>query len=151
MSDIRIRSARPQDAPALRDIFGRASLSNEGDRAHLLAEPDTLEWSDAPIGEGRTRVATVEERLIGFATYVPADDAFELDDLFVDPAWTRRGAATRLLEDVASIGRSSGIRAITVTANPHALDFYRRAGFVPAGSTETKFGPAPRMRLDLQP
>jgi GNAT superfamily N-acetyltransferase len=106
--------------------------------------------SDAFV-EGRTRVATLDQLLIGFVTYVPTGEAFELDDLFVDPAWTRRGAATKLLEDVASIGRSSGMRAITVTANPHALDFYRNAGFVPAGSTETRFGPAPRMRLDLQP
>jgi GNAT superfamily N-acetyltransferase len=150
MPDIRIRSATPADAPALRDIFRRASLSNEGDRASLLAEPDALEWSDAFV-EGRTRVATLDQVLIGFVTYVPTGEAFELDDLFVDPAWTRRGAATKLLEDVASIGRSSGMRAITVTANPHALDFYRNAGFVPAGSTETRFGPAPRMRLDLQP
>jgi GNAT superfamily N-acetyltransferase len=149
MSDIRTRSATRADGPALRDIFRRASLSNESDRERLLAEPDTLVWSDLAIEQGRTRVATVEELPIGFATYAPSGDAFELEDLFVDPAWTRRGAATKLLEDVVSIARSSGVRAITVTANPHALSFYQNAGFVPTGSTETRFGPALRMLLAL--
>jgi len=36
-----------------------------------------------------------------------------------------------------------------VTANPHALGFYRTVGFVDCGVAETEFGAAPRMVLAL--
>ena len=40
-------------------------------------------------------------------------------------------------------------RAIEVTANGHARDFYEAAGFVFDAITETRFGPALRMHLDV--
>ena len=36
-----------------------------------------------------------------------------------------------------------------MTANPHAMAFYRSVGFVDDGVAETRFGPAPRMRLSV--
>ena len=36
-----------------------------------------------------------------------------------------------------------------MTANPHAMPFYRSVGFVDDGVAETRFGPAPRMRLSV--
>jgi len=37
-----------------------------------------------------------------------------------------------------------------VTANPHAMGFYRAAGFVDCGITVTDLGTAPRMVLAIQ-
>jgi len=54
-------------------------------------------------------------------------EGVELDDLFVDPNWRRR-----------------------VIANPHALALYRQLGFVDVGETNTEFGTAPRMALQVQ-
>jgi hypothetical protein len=34
-----------------------------------------------------------------------------------------------------------------MTANPHALGFYRAVGFIDCGVAETEFGTAPRMVL----
>jgi hypothetical protein len=39
-----IRDAVPADMAVLRDVFRRSSLSNEGDRVNLLANPDALEF-----------------------------------------------------------------------------------------------------------
>jgi hypothetical protein len=44
-----------------------------------------------------------------------------------------------------------GTRRIEVTANPHALGFYEKAGFVVAHDVRTRFGPASRMHLDVAP
>jgi hypothetical protein len=33
--------------------------------------------------------------------------------------------------------------------NPHAMAFYESVGFTHDGVTQTQFGPAPRMRLDV--
>jgi ribosomal protein S18 acetylase RimI-like enzyme len=61
----------------------------------------------------------------------------------------RRGIATALVSRIADVLRASGADRLEVTANPHALEFYRAAGFTACGVAETEFGPAPRMALML--
>ncbi len=73
----------------------------------------------------------------------------ELEDLFVEPRRMRQGVARRLVEDVLSLARILGVGAVWVTANAHAMAFYTSVGFVPDGAAHTRFGPAPRMRLDV--
>jgi len=147
-----IRVAVPADLGAVREVFRRSSLSNDGDRLNLLANPDALEFSDVSVKEGRTRVAVVPDgRIVGFATSLVAGDALELDDLFVDPAWMRNGVARALVTDVIAIARGRGVGRVEVTANQHALLFYERAGFVLDRHVETRFGRAPRMHREVVP
>ena len=146
-----IRDAGPADLAALRDVYRRASLSNEGDRMNLLANPDALEFPGLAGDDRRTRVATAGGRIAGFATSVPAGDVVELDDLFVDPGWMRRGAGRALVLDAVAIARDLGARRIEVTANQHALVFYGKAGFIADHEVGTRFGPGIRMHLDVAP
>ena len=146
-----IRDAVPADVAALRDVFRRASLSNEGDRMALLANPDVLEFTGLGGDGRRTRVATADGRIAGFATSLPAGDIIELDDLFVDPGWMRQGAARALVLDVMAHARNQGIRRIEVTANQHALVFYGKAGFIADHEVQTRFGAGIRMHLDVTP
>jgi GNAT superfamily N-acetyltransferase len=143
-----IRDAQPEDVEVVGQVFRRSSLSIDGDRDQLLAHPETLEWTGAP--DGRTRVAVVDDRVIGFATTRVVTEGLELDDLFVDPDWMRRGIARALVTDAIEIARDRRIGRIVVTGNDHALGFYERQGFVADGVVETRFGPAPRMHLDLE-
>lgn len=145
---VRVRDGVVGDLEALREVFRSASLSNAGDRAALLANPDVLVWGGESLAEGRTRVALTEDgTLAGFATIEPAGEAWELEDLFVDPALMRRGVARQLIEDLRHRARDRGIGTITVTANPHADAFYTAVGFTHDGVAQTRFGPATRMRL----
>jgi len=145
-----IRDAVPADVAVLRELYRRASLSNEGDRMNLLANPDALEWGGLGGDDRRTRVAAIAGgRIAGFATSLPAGDALELDDLFVDPDWRRQGAARALVLDVVAHARNQGIGRIQVTANQHALVFYEKAGFVTDHEVQTRFGPGLRMHLDV--
>jgi GNAT superfamily N-acetyltransferase len=147
-----IRDAVPADVAALRQVYRRASLSNDGDRANLLANPDALEWGGLGGDDRRTRVAaTAGGGIAGFVTSLPAGDALELDDLFVDPGWMRQGAARALVLDVVTHARNQGIRRIEVTANEHALVFYGKAGFIADHDVQTRFGPGIRMHLDVAP
>jgi len=136
-----IRAAEPADLDALRDVFRRSSLSNEGDRASLLAHPEALELSL----EGRTSVAVAEGRIVGFATLLES----ELTDLFVDPDWMERSIGRALVLDVVAAARAQGLARIEVTANGHALGFYEKVGFVLDGLAETPFGLGFRMRYEL--
>src|ERR1700723_3553764 len=103
MTRVLVRDAVPADMTALSGVYRRSSLSNEGDRPNLLAHPETLEFSDLGVREGRTRAAIAE----------------------------------------------GGIGRVEVTANPHALAFYEKAGFVVYREVATRFRTAPRMRLDV--
>jgi GNAT superfamily N-acetyltransferase len=98
------------------------------------------------------RVATAADgRIAGFATSVIGGEAVELEDLFVDPGWMRRGAARALVEDAVAIARRHGAGRIEVTGNPHALAFYYKVGFVLDGEVQTRFGPGSRMHRDVTP
>jgi len=144
-----IRLGVPADLPAASDVYRSASLSNAGDRDNLLAHPEYLVLGPEGLAEGRTYVAEEEGSLVGFATWTEAGGVFELEDLFVDPGWRRRGIAAALVNRIAQVLRARGVRRLEVTANPHAMGFYRAAGFVDCGVTDTAFGAAPRMMLPV--
>lgn len=144
-----IRTGAPTDFVALRRLFRRSSLSVEPYREALLAHPEALELSDSSVAEGRTRVAVAPDgAIVGFITVLSVGGSMlELEDLFVDPDWMRKGVARRLVEDLKTAALRNGIASIEVTANPYAVAFYRSVGFVHMHDTNTKFGPAPRMQL----
>jgi ribosomal protein S18 acetylase RimI-like enzyme len=149
--DFIVRQANAEDFEVVSDLYRRSSLSNEGDREVLLANPEVLVFEDVSIREGRTRVAVDNGRVVGFATTRVVGDIAELDDLFVDPDWMRQGVARTLVDDAVAVAKTRGITWIEVTANPHALEFYKSVGFVTDGITETRFAPGTRMHLDVIP
>jgi GNAT superfamily N-acetyltransferase len=145
-----IRAAVAADLPALQQVYRAASLSNAGDAPILLARPEFLVFAGDGIAGGRTLVALAgpphDGRVVGFATIA---DGSELEDLFVDPGWRRRGLARHLVRKIADVAREGGHRRLWVTGNPHALAFYLAAGFVPVDQISTELGTGLRMSLDL--
>ena len=103
-----IRLGVPADLPAASGVYRSASLSNVGDRDNLLAHPQYLVLGPEGLAEGRTYVADEEGSLVGFATWIEADGIFELEDLFVDPGWRRRGIAIALVNRIAQVLRARG-------------------------------------------
>ena len=148
---VRLRTAIDDDLDALRDVYRRASLSNDRDREILLSHPDALEFAGDAIVDGRTIVAEVDGQLVGFATIGrPENGGVELDDLFVDADAQRRGIGRALVDEAGARARHAGAVRIDVTANPDALAFYVSVGFVVVGEAETRFGVAPRMSLEIR-
>jgi ribosomal protein S18 acetylase RimI-like enzyme len=144
---ISIRDAEMADMEGLQGVFQRASMSNENDRGPLLEHPEWLVLSDQGVREGRMRVAVGEgDTVVGFATYLISDGVAELEDLFVDPPWMRRGIGQALVVDMAARLGELDFEVLEVTANPHAMAFYEHLGFVEARIVDTQFYPAPRMR-----
>ena len=135
-----IRPAQPNERETLEQLQRRASLANEHDRPHLEANPDAIYLPAEQVECGQVIVAELDGEIAGFAAVVGG----ELDGLFVAPERWRQGVGAALVEAAAHIVRRRGL-ALTVTANPHALDFYRRCGFSEEGTVETRFGPGLRM------
>jgi len=144
-----IRLGTSADLDAASSVYRRASLSNAGDRDNLLAHPEYLILGPAGLAESRTHVAEQDGTVVGFATWAEAGGTIELEDLFVDPDYRRRGIAAALVRRIAEVVRARGAEHLEVTANPHAMEFYRSAGFTGCGTADTEFGAAPRMVLRL--
>jgi N-acetylglutamate synthase-like GNAT family acetyltransferase len=142
-----VRAATSDDLPAVRAVYRRASMSNEGDRPLLDAHPELLELDEHDFQLGRTVVALDDANVVGFATVSHAPDFFELDSLFVDPDHQRAGHATRLITALVDTARQAGVSRVEVSGNEHARAFYESVGFVQVGTAETLFATVPRMHL----
>lgn len=150
-----IRAAVSANLPELQRIFRSASLSNSADAALLLGRPEFLRFAGEGVIAGRSRVVVAGlegvETILGFATVTVGDVGEpELDDLFVDPQWQRRGVGRRLVGDAVQTVRESGRQRLWVTANPHAVVFYAAVGFVGSERVATELGPGLRLHLDCQ-
>jgi len=145
-----IRTALPADLGELRRVYRSASLSNPGDAPHLLAHPEHLVFTGDGIADGLTRLAETGSEaagtVVGFSTVIPGlDGGLELDDLFVDPGFRRRGVARALIADAVESARAGGYRQLSVIANPHASAFYSAVGFVAGDLVTTPLGSGTRM------
>jgi predicted N-acetyltransferase YhbS len=143
-----IRSARSGEREALEDLQRRSSLHWPMYREQLAAQPDAIELPGEQIAAGLVRVAEQYGLVVGFAVLLErCAGACELDGLFVEPDWMGAGIGRRLVNDAKRIARERGATRIDVVANPQAVGFYERVGFVSVGEAQTRFGSAPRMTL----
>jgi GNAT superfamily N-acetyltransferase len=145
-----IRPALPGERAALEALQLRASLIWEEHRSDLAAHPDAIALTPDAIEQLRVRVATTPAEPVGFAEWsIVSGEEWELEGLFVEPVVMRRGIGRELLQDVFELARDTGVRRIAVIAQPGAVAFYERCGFVREGEAATRFGPAVRMAADL--
>ena len=135
----------------LEELQRRASLVWEEYRESLLAHPDAIDVPVSDIEAGNVRVAAGALRVLGFASLIGghADGIAELDALFVDPAFMRRGIGRTLVQDAFALARTRHCQRIEVTANPRAVEFYVKMGFVDERVVQTRFGPGLRMHANV--
>jgi GNAT superfamily N-acetyltransferase len=128
---VRIREAALADAAVLTELI--AEFNGPGVR------PDrTIERMTACAELERALLAEVQGSIAGFACLriVPAmaDDYphATLTELYVRPAWRRRGVGRRLLESAETYARSAGVEQLillTGLGNADAQAFYRALGY----------------------
>lgn len=148
---VSVRPARRSDHDQMAAVYRDASLSNNGDRAVLLANPQLLIFDPAPVEEGRSLVAVAGDAVVGFVTTRCDGERCELEDMFVTPSWMRRGVATLLMTEAVHAAREKGASVIDVIANGHALAFYGHVGFLHDHEVQLEFGRGYRMHLALRP
>ena len=134
-SEIRIRSAEPQDVDLMFDLIKQLA---EYERApgQVRGTPELL--SEALFGETPTAEALIAERgddRIGFALFHSTFSTWEcrsglwLEDLFVPPEHRRGGVGAALLSALAAIALERGCTRLEWAAldwNTPALDFYEK-------------------------
>jgi GNAT superfamily N-acetyltransferase len=107
-----IRLGTSADLAAATSVYRHASLSNAGDRDNLLAHPEYLILGPEGLAEGRTHVAEEDGSLVGFATWIETAGTIELEDLFVDPGYMRRGIAAALVNRIVDVLRARGVERL---------------------------------------
>lgn len=129
---LRIRSAQPEDAPALAALAGQlgypAAPEVVAARLQALTEDDRHAVFVAMEAEGEV-VGWIHVYL---CLQVIADREAEIGGLVVDEAYRSQGIGTRLVQAAEDWARAYGCQGLTVRANvvrERAHAFYRRLGF----------------------
>ena len=148
---ISIRLALPSEREVLEALQWRASLNNPNDREALLAHRDAISLPMEQIAAGQVYVAENGQQIVGFAALLPREErAMELDGLFVEPHFWRRGAGRLLVNHCCRVARKNGAAVLRVIGNPHAEAFYEACGFAVTGREKTRFGFGLLMTKELQ-
>jgi predicted GNAT family N-acyltransferase len=109
--------------------------------------PLELEWDSRDEGALHLLAETVDRQPIGTARMLPDG---HIGRMAVVPEWRCRGVASALLRELVRIAGEQGCSRPYLNAQTHALDFYRRRGFVTEGPEFVDAG-IPHRRMVLSP
>lgn len=95
-------------------------------------------------------VAVLAGEPVGVAEISVDGRSAELEKLFVDPAYLRRGIGRVLLDWACRQAAKAGATSLMIDSDPGAADFYRANGAVTIGTAPSASIPGrslPRMRM----
>jgi len=153
MTGMRLRVATPDDVPALSALIDRSvrSLSRsiyspeqiDAALAHVFGVDSQL------LADGTYYVIDAADRVVAAGGWSARQTLFGGDQMkrdddvaiditmparirafFVDPAWARRGLASRLLDACTTAARAAGFRALELAATLPGVPFYTALGFI---------------------
>ena len=140
MSNITIRPARPEDVrPALAlairvyMIYSAPLYSPEAVEYFPNKCRDEERIREFMDGKHLMFAAWDGETLVGMA----AQRGESVSHLYVEPAYHRRGIATKLMDALIA---AMGAPRITLGSSPHGVPFYLKYGFVPTDAEQRKYG-----------
>jgi predicted GNAT family N-acyltransferase len=88
--------------------------------------PETLEWDGLDVGARHLLATSDTGQAVGCARLLTGG---RLGRMAVLPSWRRRGVGRALLEAAVNEYRRQGCVQVTLAAQAHAIDFYRKFGF----------------------
>ena len=139
------KSSPPAETEELYGVWRRAVLAT-----HSFIKPEDIEFYAHILRELYLPTVSVliaaddaTDAPIGFL----GGDGGQIDSLFIDPAWHRRGVGRRLMQE--AFKRSRVMRVAVNEPNTPALAFYLSLGFEIVSRTETDAGGKPYPLLHL--
>jgi len=134
-----VRVATPEDAPGVRRVAdaawhdAHAPIVGEEAVEAFLAEYYDVEGLRARYRNGdSTTFVAEDEEIVGYATGVPAEDAYDLGSIYVHPERQGEGVGSRLLAEVEARARDEDydtLRLVVMADNDAARGFYEARGF----------------------
>jgi GNAT superfamily N-acetyltransferase len=136
----RVRPATVQDVDAILAFVGELAAYERIADEVVATAADLREWLFGPRPAAEALIAEIGDTAAGFAVYFQTFSTFlgrpglYLEDLFVRPAWRRRGLGRLLLAHVARIAVDRGCGRLEWSVldwNELALGVYRKIGARP--------------------
>lgn len=132
-----IRPGRPEDVDAIVRLLTDSAEQQGAPDALCVDAADLLREGFGAHPRFETLVAEVDGPLVGLALYAfnfstwTSINGIHLEDLYVEPAWRRRGVGLALMRELATIARSHGCRRLrwfVLRSNTGARRFYESIG-----------------------
>jgi putative acetyltransferase len=132
MSAVALRPYVPPDAKRCAEIF-RSSIEelaaedyDADQREAWASRADDEAAFGARLAGALTLLATINGRIAGFASL---KDGEEIDMLFVDPEFARRGVGRALVDALTRLAQARGAKRLTTEASEVAKPLFERLGF----------------------
>ncbi|OOE88514.1 GNAT family N-acetyltransferase [Salinivibrio sharmensis] len=145
---ITIRKANQNDAQAIFDLKSRAILAKCS--AHYTEEQLSL-WTQGSLSErfitdvvDTFYVSEIDGQVIGSGKLNTQTGV--VDAIFVEPDYSGRGAATKMLQFLEHLAKEQSLRLLTLKSTLNAAPFYRACGFV--GDEVSTYHSPKGIRLD---
>jgi len=131
---VELRAPTTAELPALRDIEQRAGRVFADVGLAFVADeaPPPVGALGEHLAAGTIWVAAIDGRPVAYATASEVDHEGHLDQVSVDPDYSRRGLGRELIELVCGWAAAQGFPAVTLTTYrdvPWNGPLYRRYGF----------------------
>lgn len=151
---LHIRLAKPNEAAVLTDLSMRSKRSNGYDDDFMAACQEELTVTVERMSEGEYWVADTGS-ICGCVSLTPDvsdETSAEIDALFIDPDWQRKGIGRQLWAKMLERAAQLNITTLMLDADPYAVSFYKAMGFETIGETPSDAIPGrvlPRMSIKL--
>ena len=145
-----IRAAHPGEHRLLSQIAYQAKAHWGYGTVDLAAWHHDLTVTRESVLDRTTLVAEVDGAVVGFVRQHLEPSHAVLDDLWVLPAFMRRGVGRALLAQALQRARAGGVHEMHIDADPHAEAFYVTHGAVRVGQVSAPIeGQPQRVRPQL--
>ncbi|OOE78884.1 GNAT family N-acetyltransferase [Salinivibrio sp. ML198] len=148
---ITIGKANSNDAQAIFDLRNRAILAKCS--AHYTEEQLSL-WTQGSVSErfiadvlDTFYVSEIDGQVIGSGKLNTQTGV--VDAIFVEPDYSGRGAAKKMLQFLEHLAKEQSLRLLTLESTLNAAPFYRACGFV--GDEVSTYHSPKGIRLDCVP
>ncbi|MFZ3034534.1 MAG: GNAT family N-acetyltransferase [Parvibaculum sp.] len=142
-----LRPAWPDEGPALSALALESKAYWGYDAAFIDQCRDELTITRERIGRERIRVAEIDGKVVGFSSVEVSVGKAEVCDLFVLPSHINRGVGQLLANEMLLYICRHGIPLVHVEADPNAMAFYARQGFIQCGEVPSHSIPGRKLPL----
>ena len=135
MTELVIRQARPEDAPAMARLMAAVAEERDGIATEPPVDVDERAALFARTADA-TVVADAGGQIVGMIHVEVSRFGFGELGMLVDAAWRGRGVGSALVDAAIDWGRRHGLHKLSLevfTTNAAAIALYRKYGFVEEG------------------
>ena len=149
---INLRQPDVSELPALSTLCIRSKAHWGYDEVFMEACREELTLQPSVLEDGETIIAEEDNEMLGIAKVALSNDTAELDLLYVSPDAMGKGVGRLLIDWSLQSARSNNATVLSIVADPHAVEFYKKMGGRQVGTSPSESIPGrelPKLEIEL--